>query len=358
MQCNHCAISHFGVLFLLASIVAPAGSYDQVIARQPLGFPQDHGAHPAFRTEWWYITGWLRTQTGEELGVQVTFFRHRPRVQENNPSLFAPKQLIFAHAAIAQAKHGRLFHDQRAAREVLGLAFAKEGDTNVALDGWSLKRNGSRYAAAIAARSFGLALVFEPRQPVLLQGDGGFSRKGPHPSQASYYYSLPHMDASGTVVLEGRRLQVTGTAWLDHEWSSEMLAEEAVGWDWAGVNLHDGSALMFFRLRDKAGNTYWAGGSHRDAAGRTKILHRDGAAFTPTRRWRSPRTGAHYPVAMRVRAGEFELDLEPLMDDQELDARASTGTVYWEGAVRAKRNGLEIGLGYLELTGYHGRVRL
>ncbi|MFN0314561.1 MAG: lipocalin-like domain-containing protein [Burkholderiales bacterium] len=332
--------------------------YPLAIPGHEFQFPRDHGAHPDFRTEWWYITGWLRTGGGEELGVQVTFFRHRPRVQENNPSQFAPKQLIFAHAAIADAKRGKLHHDQRAAREGFGAAFAKEGDTDVALDGWSLKRNGSSYLANIDARSFGITLVFEQRQPLLLQGDQGLSRKGPHPNQASYYYSSPHLEVSGTVVLEGRRVQVAGRAWMDHEWSSEMLAEEAVGWDWLGVNLHDGGALMVFRLRDKAGNTHWAGGSHRNAAGRTQVIPRDSVVFTPARRWRSPRTNAEYPVAMRVRAGEIEIDLEPLMDDQELDARASTGTVYWEGAVRAKRDGLEIGLGYLELTGYHGRVRL
>ena len=348
----------FNLLLIVSWGVVQAKDYPKVLLAHELQFPRDHGAHPAFRTEWWYITGWLRSDGGEELGVQITFFRHRPRVQENNPSRFAPKQLIFAHAAIAEAKHGRLFDDQRAAREGFGLTFAKEGDCDVAVDRWSLKRINSIYRANIASRGFGLTLAFEQLQPLLLQGDQGFSRKGPNPNQASYYYSLPHLGVSGTVSLEGRSFQVTGNAWLDHEWSSEILAEETVGWDWLGVNLQDGGALMVFRLRDKAGSTYWAGGTHRDAAGRTRSLPREAIAFTPTRRWRSPRTGAEYPVAMRVQAGGLEIDLDPLMDDQELDARASTGTVYWEGAVRASRAGQEIGRGYLELTGYHGRVRL
>ncbi len=335
-----------------------AEDYPEVLPGYEIRFPKDHGAHPAFRTEWWYITGWLEAEGAGALGVQITFFRHRPRVQENNPSRFAPKQLIFAHAAIAEAKHGKLFHDQRAARQGFGLAFAKEGDSDVAVDGWSLKRINSIYRAKIASRSFRMNLDFKQVQPLLLQGDLGFSRKGPNANQASYYYSLPHLRVSGTVSVEGRSFQVTGSAWLDHEWSSELLAREAVGWDWLGVNLHDGGALMVFRLRDKVGNTYWAGGTHRDAAGRTRSLSRETIAFTPTRRWRSPRTGAQYPVAMRVRAGEFVADLNPLMDDQELDARASTGTVYWEGAVSASRAGKEIGRGYLELTGYYGRVRL
>jgi predicted secreted hydrolase len=239
------------LLFCLAGSCL-AADYPQVTPSREFQFPRDHGAHPEFRTEWWYITGWLRTDAGEELGVQVTFFRHRPRAQENNPSRFAPRQLIFAHAAIAEAKHAKLHHDQRAAREGFGLAFAKEGGTDVALDGWSLKRTRSGYAANIVSRSFALDLSFGQHQPLLLQGDRGFSRKGPNPNQGSYYYSLPHLEVSGTVVLEGRRVPVTGSAWLDHEWSSEMLAEEVTGWDWTGVNLHDGGALMVFRLRDKA----------------------------------------------------------------------------------------------------------
>ncbi len=335
-----------------------AGEYSEVLPGYEIRFPKDHGAHPAFRTEWWYITGWLRTDGGEELGVQITFFRHRPRIQEDNPSRFAPKQLIFAHAAIAGAKHGKLLHDQRAAREGFGLAFAKEGDSHVAVGGWSLKRSEATYLANIESRSFRLNLAFEQVQALLLQGDQGFSQKGPRPGQASYYYSFPHLRISGTVWLEGRTFHVKGSAWLDHEWSSEILAQEAVGWDWLGLNLHDGGALTVFRLRDQVGNTFWAGGTHRDAAGRTTPLNRGSIAFTATRRWRSPRTGAVYPVAMRVQALGIEIDLDPLMDDQELDARASTGTVYWEGAVRASRAGQEIGRGYLELTGYHRRVRL
>ncbi len=347
----------FGLLSFL-STCAEAADYPKVVSGYTMQFPGDHGAHLAFRTEWWYVTGWLHGEDGEERGFQITFFRHRPLLQEDNPSKFAPRQLIFAHAAVADAKRGKLLHDQRAARAGFGLAFAQENDTNVGVDGWSLKRSGATYRAMIESPSFGLNLSLEQTQPLLWQGDHGFSRKGPQADQASYYYSLPHLRASGTVSLEGRSIQVKGTAWLDHEWSSEILAQEAVGWDWLGLNLHDGGALMVFRLRDRAGNTFWAGGTLREATGRYRSFEREAVAFTPKRRWRSPRTGAEYPVAMSVQAGDFEIDLDPLLDDQELDASASTGTVYWEGAVRAKRAGREIGRGYLELTGYHRRLRL
>jgi predicted secreted hydrolase len=170
---------------------------------------------------------------------------------------------------------------------------------------------------------------------VVLQGERGFSRKGHRPEEASYYYSRPHMNVVGR--LNGR--DMTGTAWLDHEWSSAYLAPEATGWDWAGINLADGRALMAFRMRDKAGGTHYAP---------------PGVSFRRLRTWKSPRTGVEYPVSMQVN----DLRLEPLMDDQELDSRASTGTIYWEGAVRAFEGASEVGRGYLELTGYWKPMKL
>jgi predicted secreted hydrolase len=335
-----------------------ADDYAKVRQGVALQFPRDHGSHPQFRNEWWYITGWLRTQGGGELGVQITFFRNRPLVAGDMASRFAPHQLLFAHAALSDPEAGRLLHDQRAARAGFGLAEAAEGRTDVMIDDWSLKAVEGGYAAEVAAREFRYALRFEPKQEVLLQGDAGFSRKGPNPEQASYYYSRPHLAVSGSVVVRGRELEVSGEAWLDHEWSSEPLAEAAVGWDWVGINLADGGALMAFRMRGKDGSSYWAGGAVRDTHGRVRALKLGEVRFTALRRWRSPRTGAEYPVSVRVEAGALSLDIEPLMDDQELDARASTGTVYWEGAVRARQADKAVGRGYLELTGYWKPLRL
>ncbi len=153
-------------------------------------------------------------------------------------------------------------------------------------------------------------------------------------------------------------MRVSGTAWLDHEWSSEVLAADAAGWDWVGINLADGGALMAFRIRAKSGTTLWAGGTLRERDGRVRALAPGDIAFRPVRHWRSPRTGVEYPVAFALRAGTLDLVLEPLIDDQELDSRASVGTVYWEGAVRALAAGREAGRGYLELTGYWRPLRV
>jgi predicted secreted hydrolase len=192
----------------------------------------------------------------------------------------------------------------------------------------------------------------------MAQGDRGTSRKGPRPAQASHYYSRPHLSVAGTLTVDDRKLEVRGSGWLDHEWSSDYLAPEARGWDWVGLNFDDGRALMAFRIRDAGGGAYWAGGAWQDAHGAVRDLQPTDVVFTPLRRWRSPRTGIEFPVAFAIRAGGVDITVEPLLPDQELDSRASVGTVYWEGAVRALAGGREVGRGYLELTGYGGRLKL
>jgi len=332
--------------------------YPHVEPGHPLRFPRDHGSHPDFRVEWWYVTGWLADRAGNAYGVQVTFFRLRPRVAEDNPSAFAPSQLLFAHAALADPRYTRLRHDQRAARAGFGLAEAREDTTQVFIGDWSLALVDDVYQAKIAARDFALDLAFSAAPSVLLNGDAGYSRKGPLPRQASFYYSRPQLSATGTIAIEGNALAVDGHAWLDHEWSSDVMAPDAAGWDWAGINFADGGALMAFRMRDKAGGTLWAGGTQRTADGRVRALAPGDVRFIPRRTWRSPRTGVEYPVAMTLHAGGAEYALDPLLDDQEQDSSASTGAIYWEGAVRASVAAGESGRGYLELTGYGAPLRL
>ena len=314
--------------FVLAGLAFPL-----VSPNYRLQFPRDHGAHPDFRQEWWYVTGWLKTARGEDLGFQVTFFRTRLDIENPNPSSFTPRQVILAHAALADPRHGRLRHDERAARTALDLAGSREGNTSVWVDDWVLDLEKDLYRARIRARDFSLELTFEAKDKPLLQGKSGFSRKGNGPEEASYYYSRPRLAVSGTA--NGQ--SVTGTAWLDHEWSSQYMAAGATGWDWCGLNMDDGSSLMAFRMRGKDGSVLYAP---------------QGVSFEALRTWKSPRTGTAYPVSVLVSSGKDKLRLEPLMDDQELDARASTGTIYWEGAVTAFRGSAPVGKGYLELTGY------
>lgn len=346
------------MIALFALLLMGAGSYPVIRSGITLRFPADHGAHPTFRTEWWYVTGRIRDDDGRDLGFQITFFRTTPKADTANPSRFAPRQILFAHAALSDPKIGRLLHGERAARGGFGLAQARIGDTDVALRDWRIRRlRDGRFETTVATRDFALSLALRPTQPPLPQGEGGYSRKGRRPEQASYYYSLPHLAVSGRMTRGGKVQAVNGEAWLDREWSSDYLGGQAVGWDWTGLNLDDGGALMAFRIRGKDGKPIWAGGSLRRADGRITRFAPGDVRFDSFRQWRSPRTGALYPVGqvltITLPEGVRRWRLDPLFDDQELDARRGGQPVYWEGAVKTRG-----GSGYLELTGYASPLRM
>jgi predicted secreted hydrolase len=342
-----------------------------VEASRVLAFPRDFGAHADVRIEWWYATGWLQPEASPidppapSFGFQVTFFRSRGEVAAEHPSRFAARQLIFAHAALTDLRAGRLRHDQRIARQGFGIAEAGEADTRVSLRGWRFERGGaadaSRYRARLASDAGGFGLDFElaATQPVLPQGEAGFSRKGPRPEQASHYYSQPQLAVAGTLTLDGRAQRVHGRAWLDHEWSDALLDAAAVGWDWIGINLFDGGALMAFRIRRADGSTLYAGGSRRGATGPVHAFAPEQVRFAPGRRWQSAASRASYPVQWQVETPAGRHIVRALLDDQELDSRASTGAIYWEGLSELlDERGRRVGLGYLEMTGYAARLKL
>ena len=353
-----------GGLGVVTSLDTVLASVAPGVQPRELRFPQDHGAHPDTRIEWWYATGAL-SGAGRLHGFQVTFFRSRTPVPAGHPSRFAARQLVFAHVALTDLKARRLRHDQRLARSGFGIAVAAEGDTDVKLQGWSLRREGPaahsvyRARATSAAAGFGLDLALAATQPVLLQGDAGYSRKGPRPGQASHYYSQPQLAAQGTLTLDGERLPVQGRAWLDHEWSEELLDPSAVGWDWIGMNLDGGSALTAFRLRRADGSALWAGGSFRAPGRAARIFAPGEVVFTAGRTWTSPSSRARYPVEWVVHTPTGRYAVKALLDAQELDSRSSTGSIYWEGLSELQdESGRRLGLGYLEMTGYAGALRL
>ncbi len=346
---------HIGLtLFLLAmtqTISAAPPDYPPITAdAPPLDFPRDGGAHPAFRTEWWYLTGWLRDKAGAPVGFQVTFFRTRPGNDQDNPSAFAAKQVMMAHAALSDPKRGRLLHDQRVARLGPGRTRLSESGLDLELDDWTWREN----TIQIPAKDFTLALTIAQTQALLPEGPNAVSAKGR--DAASRYYSLPHLTVSAELTRDGHREPLTGEAWFDHEWSSTLLPDKAVGWDWAALDLTDGGALMAFRIRDDKGETLWAGGTWRDRDGSPAFLREDDVRFEPRRRWHSPHSAADYPVetdlSVTLRGEKRLFSLRPLLDDQELDSRLAGGPIYWEGAVSCDQ-----GRGYLELTGYDRAIR-
>ncbi|KNZ33245.1 MAG: hydrolase [Methylibium sp. NZG] len=383
----------------------PGAATGQGVRPRPLVFPADFGAHPDTRIEWWYVTGWLNDESADAapatntpaFGFQVTFFRSRTDVPATHPSRFAASQLVLAHAALTDLAARRLRHDQRIARAGLGVVAADEGDTRVRLRDWRLTRSAaavsdaavnaavntavnsaanaatqlgsgagaSTYTTQLQSDAAGFAFDFTltTTQPLLLQGDAGYSRKGPAPEQASHYYSQPQLAVAGTLTRDGRAQRVRGRAWLDHEWSNSLLDPQAVGWDWIGMNLTDGSALTAFRLRRADGSSLYAGGSFRAAgtpAGTARNFEPDEVVMSPGRTWASPRSRGVYPVQWQVQTPAGRFSVNALLDDQELDgSRAGTGTIYWEGLSELRDDaGRVVGHGYLELTGYAGRLRL
>ncbi len=238
-------------------------------------------------------------------------------------------------------------------------------DTDIRLDRWRRWRDPAAgrsggYRCVLPARTFELDFVADMRQPLLLQGRDGYSRKGPQSGQASFYYSQPQLAVRATLRREGAStIEASGTAWLDHEWSSSILDDRAAGWDWLGMNLDDGAALTAFQIRPRQGSrpihTY---ASLRDAGGRLTLYGGDDVAFEPAATWRSPRTNATYAVAQRIRVGSRHFETRPLMNDQELDSRATTGAVYWEGASELLESDRRVGRGYLEITGVVAPLRL
>ncbi|HEX4598805.1 MAG TPA: carotenoid 1,2-hydratase [Burkholderiaceae bacterium] len=343
-----------------------------------LDFPRDFGAHLPYRIEWWYLTGVLDAAPGAaegaaepRLGMQLTFFRIHPPVDPDNPSRFAAHQLVMAHAAIGDPRRGALLHEERIARTGFGVAAVSENDTQVEVDRWSLARDPATgiYRGAVRASQFQIELAATPTQPLLLQGEHGYSRKGPGDPQAapaSFYYSEPQLALQARVRIEderggGANAARSGRGWLDHEWSSTYLPPQASGWDWVGFNLDDGSALTAFQMRPSASRNEASGStaawftyaSLRSAAG-LQTFAPGQVRFEALQRWTSPRTRATYPVAQRIVTGSRVFETRPLMPDQELDPPG--GFAYWEGASDLLEDGRVIGRGYLELTGYAGGV--
>jgi predicted secreted hydrolase len=361
-----------------APVPATAGGYAAVSPRA-LAFPADHGAHPAFRVEWWYLTAVLAREATaassrdfadrDFVGVQVTFFRVRTPVDlahAEHPSRFAARHLLIAHAAIADPARGSLLHEQRIARVGPGGTSFDTQDTALALDGWTLRRDpqaAAGYACDIGARTFRLNFAASARAPRLLHGANGTLRKtraGDAPdAAASHYYSWPQLALSALVERDGRIERRSGPGWLDHEWASHLLDPDAAGWDWAGMNLDDGGALVVYRFRRKEdGRPLYTYATLRATSGDLRTFTGTQAALEPIEHWTSPRTRARYPVALRIRIGERTFETRPLMPDQELDGRATTGQVYWEGASLLIENGRRVGRGYVELTGYAAPMNL
>ena len=328
--------------------------FDRVTGSGPFTFPRDHGPHPGYRHEWWYLTGHLADADGRRYGFQWTLFRFGltadlPDVPR--PSAWRSDAIYMAHFAVTDVADGRFHAAERFARPALGLAGARAVPFAAWLGPWRLSAaTGAAFPWRLEAADDGVALDVRlvPTKPVIAQGDDGTSRKGPGPGNASRYYTLPRLSVEGALHLAGERRAVTGSAWLDREWGSSALGPGVVGWDWFGLQLDDGRDLMLYRLRRADGTTDpFSGGSLVGHAGRKAPLAAADFSIEVRERWRAP-DGVAYPSRWRVRvpAHGLDLDVRPVLAAQELRLAVR----YWEGAVEV--GGSVGGRGYAELTGY------
>lgn len=343
-----------------------AQGYAQASEPRRFSFPADHGPHPGYRNEWWYVTGNLDARDGRRFGFELTLFRFALAPQEDDAaasahaSAWRTRQVYVAHFAVTDAAGRQFRFAERYARGALGLAGAAAEPFRVWVEDWWLKafagaQEGADGAWLLHASTddFAVTLTLEPRKPPVLNGVDGLSRKSAEPGNASYYYSVPRLAARGTVRVADDVHDVSGLAWLDREWGSSALADDQEGWDWFALQLADGSELMFYRLRRDDGRTDpMSAGTWIPARGASVPLTADDVTLTARDFWESPR-GGRYPVTwtLAVPRLDLELRIDPVLRDQEL----ATSVRYWEGAVdvtgRRGDAGVE-GRGYVELTGY------
>jgi predicted secreted hydrolase len=346
------------------SVLRAGDSHGFALADTPrrFEFPQDHGPHPSFRHEWWYLTGQLSGPAGATFGFELTFFRlallpQAPSTAGPAGSAWRARQVYAAHFAITDVSRGRFFNTSRVARDALGLAGATAEPFAVQVDDWSLRQapgGDARHWQLLAADGdYQLQLDLRADQAPVLNGDAGLSRKADAAGAASYYYSMPHLWAAGRLSRAGTALPVSGQVWLDREWGSGSLGAQLQGWDWFALDLDDGSTLMFYSLRDRDGRRDpHSAGTFVDATGKVTPLAAVDLAIDVRRYWNSPR-GGRYPAqwTLRIKSLALALQVTPLLADQEL----STEPRYWEGAVQVTgthRAAPITARGYVELVGY------
>lgn len=341
--------------------IAKSGSpqaFKQAIEPESLVFPRDHGPHFDYQTEWWYFTGNLNSSSGGHFGFQLTFFRRglTPGLEDRESDL-ASNQIYFAHFAVTDVEGDQHFEVERFSRGANLLAGARSEPYSIWLEDWTLESlpgDGTVWSLSASDSGFGLELELTSQKPPVLHGDHGLSQKSNDPGNASFYVSLPRLETEGRVAVDGDWLDVSGWTWFDHEWSTSALGEEAVGWDWFGLNLSDGRDLMLYQFRNEDGSIdRVSGGTLIEDDGTTFALAQDQIEISGVDQWVSPTTEAVYPStwSISVPSRNIRLRVVPWILDQEMNI----SIIYWEGAVRieGESEGSPVtGEGYVELTGY------
>lgn len=335
------------IVTLLMQLPGAGFDYRAALPGYSYQFPRDHFEHEDFRTEWWYYTGNVSGTHGERYGFELVFFRMGNRHSTGNPSAWTAQDLYLAHAALTDI-HGKQFrYEERVNRAGPGVAGASFGKQRVWNGNWSATWSGDQQTVEAVTDAFRFHLELKPEKPFVIQGENGISQKAEGKGRASYYVSFPLLAVAGNI----NGAPVKGQAWMDHEWFTEQLAPDEVGWDWFSVQLDDHTELMLFELRRKDGSIDpYSSGTFIDATGKTIHLRREDFSLEPVTRWKK------YPVEWRIKVPSRKIDItcKAVIQDQELQSKQG-GTTYWEGAVDYR--GSHAGVGYLEMTGYGEPVR-
>jgi predicted secreted hydrolase len=321
--------------------------YREALPGYPYQFPRDHFEHQDFRTEWWYYTGNVTGAGGERFGFELVFFRQGERHESATQSAWDVQDLYLAHAALTDGRGKRFWYEERLNRPGPGVAGASFEQRRIWNGNWASKWTNDNQTLDAITEHFRFHLDLKPEKPFVIQGQNGVSQKAEGKGRASHYVSFPRLNVSGTI----NSLRVTGTAWMDHEWFTEQLAADQLGWDWFSIQLDNNTELMLFELRRKDGSIDpYSSGTFIDAHGVAKHLRREDFTLQPLSLWHK------YPIAWRLRVPALNIDLtsRAALPDQELRAKQG-GPSYWEGAV--DYTGSQKGVGYVEMTGYEGQVR-
>jgi predicted secreted hydrolase len=340
-------------------------SYQFALPGRTMSFPADHYSHPDFKTEWWYYTGHLQGESGRRFGYQVTFFRFGIRDRQANikekPPLFT--ELYMAHFALSNISGRNFLFRERINRGLGDRAGAKIDRFFVWNEDWSVEGDRGIHKISVNDRGTELRLDLKSLKPPVLHGQNGYSQKGEGVGHASHYYSLTRMQAEGELVVDGQREKVRGLSWMDHEFGSNQLGEDQLGWDWFSIQLENHSELMLYLMRRKDGSIDpYSHGTVVYADGTIRHLALKDYRVDVLARWQSPESAAEYPIKWRVIIPDEQIELEiaPHFPEQELITNRSTRVTYWEGAVQVQgtlRNKPIAGSGYVEMTGYAGKVK-
>ncbi|HXG52611.1 MAG TPA: lipocalin-like domain-containing protein [candidate division Zixibacteria bacterium] len=352
---------------LFCFLGAAAFTYRPALPGRKISLPADHASHPDFKIEWWYYTGHLSGESGRRYGYQVTFFRFGLRDRQSveskdHPVLFT--DLYMAHFALSDVQERKFSFRERINRGYGGKAGAATDRYFVWNESWKVEGSGTEHRIEVDDRETKLELKLVPLKPPVLHGENGFSRKGEGEGRASHYYSLTRMRTEGRLTIDGRTEKVTGESWMDHEFGTNQLGENQVGWDWFSIQLDDQTELMLYLIRRKDGSADpYSSGTRVDAKGRTRHLALGEYRIEVLDHWKSPKSGATYPIRWRVTvpSEQMELEISPLFREQELVTARSTRVTYWEGAVEIRgkvRGKIASGRGYVEMTGYAGKLSL